>query len=236
MTIVEVLVAAIILVIGALATFEIFDAAAHNKVRTEQRQVALDRAQREIEKLRDVPYGNLALTSTPIGSADQADPRWRVHGTDFALNRDGTGDATMVANGGALFAGGLVSGGVVDPGPEHFVSGNISGDIFRFVVWRSDPSCTVCAGSQHLKRVIVIVRPDLPRRRVAPAHTSRRNRTSSTPATARSAICRRRAPGRSRPSRSFSPTHRAPPSARRPASHRRPTTYSTTRSERVRTG
>jgi type II secretory pathway pseudopilin PulG len=164
--IVEVLVAAIIFVIGSLATFQILDAATRNKLRTEQRQVGLDRAQREIEKLRDVGYGKLAMTATPASQPSQSDPRWRVHGTDFALNKDGTGDATMVVKGTALYGGGQVASGVddsllVNPGPEHFVSGDISGDIFRFVVWRDDPNCqTVCPGSQDLKRVIVAVKID----------------------------------------------------------------------------
>jgi hypothetical protein len=159
--IVEVLVAAIIFVIGSLATFQILDAATRNKLRTEQRQVGLDRAQREIEKLRDVSYGSLAMTGFPSGSSNQTDPRWRVHGTDFALNRDGTSDAAMVVNGTGLYGGGTVNGGTVNPGPEHFMSGDISGDIFRFVVWRDDPNCAAtCPGTQDLKRVIVAVRID----------------------------------------------------------------------------
>ncbi|MDX6633529.1 MAG: hypothetical protein QOG26_1534, partial [Solirubrobacterales bacterium] len=170
MTVFEVLVAAIILVIGALATFQIFDAAARNKYRTEQRQVGLDRAQREIEKLRDIPYAQLALSTYPSSSSNVKDPRYRVHGTDFALNANGSGDEAMVVNGGSLYGGGQVVGGTVDPAPQHFISGDVSGDVFRFIVWIDDPNCfATCPGSQDLKRVVVVVKLD------APAQTGQRS-------------------------------------------------------------
>lgn len=159
MTIIEVLVASIILVIGSLAIFQMFDAATRNKSRTEQRQVGLDRAQREIEKLRAVPYDELALTAYPGSSSSPLSPRNRVHGTDYALNANGTGDAPMVVNGSSLYGGGQVSGGTISTGPEPFTSGDISGDIYRFIVWRDDPQClAVCPGTQDLKRVVVAVK------------------------------------------------------------------------------
>lgn len=160
MTIIELLVAAIILVLGALATFQLFDTATRTKSRAEQRQVGLDRAQREMEKLRRVSYDKLAMTAPyPAASTNPKNPGYRVHGTDYALNANGTGNAAMVVNGSALYGGGVVSGGTVSPGPDHFVSGDISGDVYRYVVWRDDPKCLiVCPGSQDLKRVVVAVK------------------------------------------------------------------------------
>ncbi len=83
-------------------------------------------------------------------------------GTDFALNPDGTSPAAMVVNGSALDSGGLVAGGTVNPGPTNFVNGDVSGKIYRYVVWRDDPTCSnsVCPFTQDFKRVIVAVTID----------------------------------------------------------------------------
>ena len=47
----------------------------------------------------------------------------------------------MVYNGGSKYGGGTISGGVVNPGPEPFTSGDVSGNIYRFIVWQDDPTC-----------------------------------------------------------------------------------------------
>lgn len=159
LTIVEVLVAALILVIAVLAIFQILDAATRSTFRAEESQVAINRAQAELEEIRNLDYGEVALTAPPSTSTDSNDPRSRVSGTQFDVNRDGN-LADLVINGGSLSQGGQVSGGLVDPGPEPFQSGDVSGQIHRFVVWRNDPNCNVlvCPGLQDLKRVIVAIK------------------------------------------------------------------------------
>jgi type II secretory pathway pseudopilin PulG len=161
MTIFEVLVAAIVLIGGALATFQLFDTASRNTFRAEQSQVANDIAQRELEKIRLLDYKKVALSGYPGSSADPLNPNNRVLGTDFALERDGSSAATMVVNGSALYDGGQVSGGTVLPGPTPFTNGDVSGNIYRYVVWRNDPTClVVCPGAQDYKRVVVGVTID----------------------------------------------------------------------------
>lgn len=161
-TIVEVMVAALILVIGAAALMTALAGARKATYRAEQSQVANDIAQREMETLRATPYTKLAMTSTPGHSADQSDPRYRVSSGNFALGRDGSNPAPMVVNGGTLVKGGTVSGGTVNPGPQPFTSGDVSGTIQRFVVWQNDPRCQdlLCPGSQDFKRAVVIVTLD----------------------------------------------------------------------------
>ena len=48
------------------------------------------------------------------------------------------------------------------PGPTPFTSGDVSGSIYRYVVWRNDESCpeTKCPGTQDYKQVIVAVKLD----------------------------------------------------------------------------
>jgi type II secretory pathway pseudopilin PulG len=163
MGIVEVIVAFFILVMAVAATFQTLNASTRQAFRAEESQVMLNVAQREVERLRELDYDQLALTSTPTTSADPDDPRNRVSGTTFAIG-NGNPAAELVANGGPLHDGGTITGGQVDPGPTPFTAGDISGDIYRFVVWQDDPGCDDsgehCEGTQDFKRVIVAVKLD----------------------------------------------------------------------------
>jgi type II secretory pathway pseudopilin PulG len=156
MTIIEVIIAAVILAAAALATFAILAAATRNAQRAKSNQVALDLAQEEMERLRAVPYANLAVSTAPVHSEKALDPNFRVQGTTFALRRSPVGEyAPLVVN----EAG-------VSPKSQFFSgnpnAGGVSGNVYRYVVWRNDPSCpdTQCPTEQDYKQVIVAVRPD----------------------------------------------------------------------------
>jgi hypothetical protein len=105
----------------------------------------------------------LALTVAPAPSTNPLNPSSRVNGASFALRKEPLGDyAPMVVNGTSLYGGGFVTGGAVSPGPTAFTSGDISGRIYRYVVWRNDTSCpeATCPGTQDYKRVVVAIRLD----------------------------------------------------------------------------
>ncbi|HEX7059145.1 MAG TPA: hypothetical protein VF176_04770 [Solirubrobacterales bacterium] len=164
-TIVEVVVASLVLVIGALTTFGLLSAATKNTQRAKATQVALNRVQQEIEQLRSLTNDQLAMTSTPAHSTDSLNPNYRVSGGTFALVRQPPGNyANMVVNGGSLYGGGFVSGGIVDPGPTSFSSGDVTGKVYRYVVWRDDVNCpaATCPGTQDYKEVVVAVKLDTP--------------------------------------------------------------------------
>ncbi|MCW2987881.1 MAG: hypothetical protein JWM24_819 [Solirubrobacterales bacterium] len=162
-TIVEVLVAAMVLVAGSFATFGLLRAAALNTQRAKGSQVALDRAQQELEALRSYSDQQLALTASPPPSTDPLNPDYRVSGGSYAMTRTPQGDpATMVVKGRSLYGGGFIEGGVVSPGPTPFTSGDVSGEVYRYVVWRNDASCpeATCPGPQDYKQIVVAVRLD----------------------------------------------------------------------------
>jgi len=165
-TIIEVLVATLILTIGALTTFGLLSTATKNTQRAKSTQVALDRAQQEVEELRTLTYEELALIATPEQSANSLDPGYRVNAAagTFALTRNPPGGYTsLVVNGTSLYGGGMVEDGTVDPGPTTFASGDVTGKIYRYIVWRNDDSCGAsCPGSQDYKQVIVAVKLDTP--------------------------------------------------------------------------
>jgi type II secretory pathway pseudopilin PulG len=162
-SLIEALVAAMLVVLVGLAVLAAFDTSKRASFRAEQSQVASDRAQQELEAIRRLPYAEVALTSQPGSSGDPADPRSRISGTTFALDEDGTNPAELAVDGGPLQNGGTIEGAAVDPGPTPFSSGDVSGNVYRFVVWQDDPHCgsaEVCDGAQDLKRIIVVVSLD----------------------------------------------------------------------------
>src|SRR5262245_42708483 len=159
MTIAEVMIALLILAGGSLAVLNLITAAAHNSFRSEQSQVVNDRLQQEIEKIMQLPYSQIALTGAPSDSTNTNNPAWRVQGTSYSITQDGTQPLPLVYNGSALQSGGTVTAGTIDPTPTHFTSGDVGGTIYRYVVWRNDPSCpdVTCPGSQDMKRVVVAI-------------------------------------------------------------------------------
>jgi hypothetical protein len=157
LTIVEVLVAGIILITGALGVLGIVDAGSRNVFRAEQSQAVANLLQGEMEKLRQVPYEELALTSLPAHASDPEDPNSRVASTSFFYTgRNGTGLKPLVYNGGAS-DGETIEGGTVNPGPTSFQVGDLKGTVYRYVVWDTCPS-SLCQDGRHLKRAVVVVR------------------------------------------------------------------------------
>jgi len=162
-TIVEVLVAALILVIAAMATFNLLSSAIRNTQRAKGTQVALDRAQQEVEKLRSLSNKQLAMTKAPPHENGELDPGFRVNAgaATFALVRSPVASyQRMVYNGRTLYGGGEVQGGIVNPGPVPFTSGDVSGKVYRYIVWRNDERCadSLCPGPEDYKQIVVAVK------------------------------------------------------------------------------
>jgi len=135
MTIIEVVVAALVLALAAAATFGVLTSAGKNAQRAKATQVALHRAQLEMETLRSLSNSQLAMTDVPNPSTSPLSPNYRVLNSTYALVRDPLGSyANMVVNGGSLYGGGFVQGGIVAPGPTPFTSGDVSGKVYRYVV------------------------------------------------------------------------------------------------------
>ena len=154
-TIIEVTMAVLVLIVGALGLLAMVDTATRTTFRAEQSQVVVNRLQGELERIRQLPFSEVALTAQPQASDDPDLPTDRVAGTQFALDRSGTDLKPMVFNGGTLPGGGAVSAGDINPGPEDFDEGDVSGRIYRFVVAPGAPAnCNGCS-ADDLKRVII---------------------------------------------------------------------------------
>ena len=164
-TIVEVLVAVLIVSIASMTTFTLLSAATRNAQRAEASQVALEYAEQELELLRSMEDKNLALTASPSSSTNPNSPNRRVLNGTFALTRQPPGNyRNLVVNGGSLYGGGHIAGGTVNPGPTNFTSGDVSGRVYRYIVWRNDEKCSEasCPGKQDYKQIVVAVRLNTP--------------------------------------------------------------------------
>lgn len=173
LTLIEVLVAAIILALAAMATFGVLAAATRNAQRGQALQVALDKAQEEMEKLQTLSYEELVLEKAPSPSSNPLNPNFRVTADGkFAVKRDPLGQyADIVTDGDSLHGqSGKYAEGEIKHGPFPFEEGNVSGDLYRYIVWRNDPQCPqseiatedFCPGDQDYKQLIVAVTLDGP--------------------------------------------------------------------------
>lgn len=164
-TIVEVLIAALILVAGAIATFGVLASATVDNQRAKATQVALDKAEQEIEKLRSYSDEELALESAPPHVSEEGNPDFRVNsgaGT-YAIKRSPVSEyKEMVIEGGHRYPEETIENAAVNPGPTNFTSGDVSGKVYRYIVWRNDASCSpeTCPGEQDYKQIIVAVKLD----------------------------------------------------------------------------
>ena len=168
LSIVEVLIASLLLVLGALTTLGLMDTAHRQTFRAEQSQVVSDRLQAEMEAVKRLEYTKVALTATPLHSTDSKSPNYRVANlggsSTFALNENGTNLAPLVVNGTDSVTGGVVvaqsefSSGDLGAGSE----GDIEGRIHRYVTWINDPACpdSLCPGVKDFKRVTIAIQAD----------------------------------------------------------------------------
>ena len=156
-TVVEVAVAAMLLALASLAVLGLVSAANRNNYRASQSQVVNDRLQQEMERIRALPYDQIALTGAPASSSNPANPNSRVSGARYDADKgEGIHYEDLVYNGGhANETGETVTGGqipVTDPSatttsgafPTRFTNGNVSGTIYRYVMWAPDTSCSNC--------------------------------------------------------------------------------------------
>jgi Flp pilus assembly pilin Flp len=181
-TVVEVAVAALLLAMTAVATLGAIDTSTRTTFRAEETQTVINIAQREMERLREFTYSELAMTGALTATTDANLPTSRIRsGNQFCLARvDGDDPCSpsaltpMVVNNGQLEnGGGLVSGGQVAPFSDNVEVGDITVDIYRFVVWQNEgdptplpPSDPICQNqplhfrckTQDYKRAIVAVR------------------------------------------------------------------------------
>jgi prepilin-type N-terminal cleavage/methylation domain-containing protein len=165
-TLIEVLVAILLLTLGSLAIFTVFASAVRNVQRGREAQVGVSVAQREMEKIRSLKYSEILLKTAPETSTEAGNPGVRVNTakTEFDLDRSSTTTLAKLAMTSTGLSGETAA---VEPKSETFSVGGTPVTVYRYVVWRKDESyCktftsttepTACKEGKNYKRVIIDV-------------------------------------------------------------------------------
>jgi prepilin-type N-terminal cleavage/methylation domain-containing protein len=156
-TMVELLLALVVLLVGVFGLVLGFDTSRKLSLVSERHATMAHVAQREIERLEGLPYSQLALnptvsSPTPSNSTDPANPDYHVTtATPLALQYDRTNPSATETIDFDTTAGQVLP-------VQSWSEGNLSGQIYDFVTWTSDPHCGGgCPASQNYKRLSVAV-------------------------------------------------------------------------------
>lgn len=171
-TIIEVLVAIVLIAVGVLGTFATLDSSSHLTASSQREQAAMTAAEQAMEQVRANTYTNIAI-GTPLPTAAGTDgnastdhsgnptnPNYWVSGTSLKIpanfNQESSGTLTGVSSSGEPF----VTGGSVVPS-SSVTTGGYSATVYRYVTWVND-TCNYggtdkCSGAQDAKRITIAV-------------------------------------------------------------------------------
>ena len=167
-TLVEVMVAITILAIALFATVDSLVRASKASLEAQRHEQAIAIAQREIEKLRLVPYAELGLTLASVPSNQPSGGGTNPKNPDFYVV-DGPPKRFRIKQDYHNSASGSVAG--VDPAGERLVQGGTvehmssfsvgatTGKVYRYVTYRNEVcgSPDACPTDADSKRVTVAV-------------------------------------------------------------------------------
>jgi type II secretory pathway pseudopilin PulG len=142
MTLIEVMVAAMMLVVGILALLTVFTTSGALATKSEREAQASDFAEQQVELMRALPYSAVALNATT------ADATWNAYKT--------VGDPHYVAPTGTETAVAVdaTNGKIAPVGTWEDDRMTVRGNVYRYVTWGDDPSIP---GTQDFKRIVVAV-------------------------------------------------------------------------------
>lgn len=150
-TIIEVVLALVVLTVGILSTFTAFAASQKLSLVSERQASMVDVAQKEIERVEGIAYSQIGLTSAPGTSTSPTNPDYYVRaGSPPTFEWDRTAGSTEQVDVDA-------TNGTVTP-VQSWTEGQFTGQMYDFITWTSDPKCAPgCPSSQDYKRITVAV-------------------------------------------------------------------------------
>jgi Tfp pilus assembly protein PilV len=183
---IEVLIAAFVITIGALALVGGLNSARKLTLLNERRTAMAHRAQLELERLQTYSYSELAMISKPAHSAEKTNPDYYVNYTPaekcttaepcFAWNTSNTGEEEklVIAAKEVDCAAKEESGcGIVATSPTgrecsksvgacEWKDGLVEGYAYDFVTWHKDGKCGAKCPENSYRRLTVVVTAKVP--------------------------------------------------------------------------
>jgi Tfp pilus assembly protein PilV len=86
MTLLELMFAALICAVGIMATIAVLDTSRQVSVEAEFREAMSHQAEREVERIMELPWAEFAHTAAPASSPDASNPASKVNGNNFAYD------------------------------------------------------------------------------------------------------------------------------------------------------
>jgi prepilin-type N-terminal cleavage/methylation domain-containing protein len=155
-TLIELMVAVMVLAVGLIALVTSFDHSRDLVSVAEKTEVASHRAEQELERILSMPYAGVAHATTPASSGDSADPAFYVSGGSYQYDQGSTGPQSETL---AVATGGTVAASVSSWTDSET---RLTGQIQSFVTWTGD-YCTTADRARCAKRVTVAVTVGGPR-------------------------------------------------------------------------
>lgn len=167
-TLIEMLVAMFVLAIGIVATMNVFTSSKAISVVAQRYEVGVHQAQREMERLRSLPYAELGMTSQPaLADRLTADPDkvGYFNGATFTVKSLAGAQPAVTEQ---LVLPATNPTGAVNPTPTPFTlaGAGVSGKVYRYISWRPEDcgsdgtGAALCPGNQDTKRILVAVKMD----------------------------------------------------------------------------
>jgi Tfp pilus assembly protein PilV len=182
LSLVEVLIAALVLTVGLIGLIGAFDAGRKLTLLSERRTAMAHRAQLEIEKLQSYPYSELAMASAPTHSSETINPDYYVNLSSpanctsagdgcYAWNAESSGEeeALVPATSGECTSPATSGCGLVAASPSgrscsshvgacEWADGQVGGYVYEFVTWHNDKTT-----KENYKRITVVVTAKVPK-------------------------------------------------------------------------
>jgi Tfp pilus assembly protein PilV len=170
-TIVEVLIAILLLMVGVLGLVGAFDSARKLNLLSERRTSMAHRAQLEIERLQAIPYAELGMHEPLTYSSEPSNPDHYFNSSPtkcvsvgygcYEWNAENTTEAEEepLVKEGAIYA--LPSGRECSEkfGACEWKDGLVSGSVYDFITWHTDKNCKT---ANDYKRITVVVTAKVP--------------------------------------------------------------------------
>jgi prepilin-type N-terminal cleavage/methylation domain-containing protein len=126
MTLIELMMAALICAVGIMATIAVLDTSREVSVKAEHREAMSHQAEREIERIMELPWAEFAHTVAPASSPTPGHPASYVNGNSYAYDRNTPSASETFA---------IETTGLVPAAGTAWTDGQtrLGGDVFRFV-------------------------------------------------------------------------------------------------------
>ncbi len=177
-TLVEVIIATFVLVVGVLSVLAGYSASRKLTLVAERRATMSHLAQREVERLQALTFAELAMKSSPTHSTEPTNPDYYFDSSGYSCGEEkGEGCLDWTREAGkeeerlVTAAGGVVEGSPTKSCEEtpvgscKWANGKLSGNVYDFVTWHTDKVCgesSKLCSSESYKRVTVAVTLNVP--------------------------------------------------------------------------